>query len=49
MNHTIKFAQPYGANLVFKILEALDARDEYLIISFDIKGAFDRLWWGHAG
>ena len=35
----------YGAALSFKIMECLDRRGEGILISFDVKGAFDRVWW----
>ena len=38
-------AGDYGAVLSFKIMECLDRRGEGILISFDVKGAFDRVWW----
>ena len=35
----------YGAALSFKIMEALDRKGEGILISLDVKGAFDRVWW----
>ena len=37
----------YGAALSLKIMECLDRslRGEGMLISFDVKGAFDRVWW----
>ena len=35
----------YGAALSFKIMEWLDRRGEGILISFDMKGAFDRVGW----
>ena len=36
----------YGAALYLVILECLDRRGEGILVSFDVKGAFDRVWWG---
>ena len=35
----------YGAALSFKIMECLDRRGEGILTSFDVKRAFDRVWW----
>jgi hypothetical protein len=36
----------YGALLTMKMTKTLDARLEGILISLDVKGAFDRVWWG---
>jgi hypothetical protein len=35
----------YGSALTFEILKTLDQRGEGILISLDVKGAFDRVWW----
>jgi hypothetical protein len=35
----------YGAAMSFKIHDVLEQRDEILVVSLDVKGAFDRVWW----
>ena len=35
----------YGAVLSFKIMEALERKGEGILISLDVKGAFDRVWF----
>ena len=35
----------YGCALTFKILSILERRNECILISLDVKGAFDRVWW----
>ena len=35
----------YGAMLAFKAHEVLNAGNEGIMISLDVKGAFDRVWW----
>jgi hypothetical protein len=36
----------YGCTLVFKIQMCLEKRREGILISLDVKGAVDRVWWG---
>ena len=36
----------YGCTLTFKMLTVLERRREGVLISTDVKGAFDRVWWG---
>jgi hypothetical protein len=35
----------YGAAMSFKIHDELERRNDILIVSLDVKGAFDRVWW----
>ena len=35
----------YGCTLMFKMLIVLERRGEGILISLDVKGAFDRVWW----
>ena len=35
----------YGSALSPKIYDVLGQRNEILIVSLDVKGAFDRVWW----
>jgi len=35
----------YGCTLTFKMLTVLEQRREGVLISCDVKGAFDRVWW----
>ena len=35
----------YGSAMSFKIHDELEQRNEILIVSLDVKGAFDRVWW----
>ena len=35
----------YGCTLLFKMLSVLERRGEGILISLDVKGAFDRVWW----
>jgi hypothetical protein len=35
----------YGSALTLEILKTLDQRGEGILISLDVKGAFDRVWW----
>ena len=35
----------YGAALSFKMLSHLDNQGEGILISLDVAGAFDRVWW----
>jgi hypothetical protein len=35
----------YGSALTFEILKTLDHRGEGILVSLDVKGAFDRVWW----
>ena len=39
-------AQDCGAALVFAAIQALERRQECQIVSLDIRGAFDSVWWG---
>ena len=32
-------------SLLFKMLSVLERRGEGILISLDVKGAFDRVWW----
>ena len=36
----------YGCTLTFKMLAVLERRGEGVLISTDVKGAFDHVWWG---
>ena len=38
-------AQDCGATIAFTATQALNRRQECRIVSLDIKGAFDRIWW----
>ena len=35
----------YGCTLLFKMMSVLERRGEGILISLDVKGAFDRVWW----
>jgi hypothetical protein len=35
----------YGSAMSFKIHDELNRRNEILIVSLDVKGTFDRVWW----
>ena len=35
----------YGCTLTFKMITVLEERREGVLISCDVKGAFDRVWW----
>ena len=37
--------EDYGAMLAFKMHCILEARKQGTLLSFDVKGAFDRVWW----
>ena len=39
-------AQDCGAALAFTAIQALERRQECRIVSLDIRGAFDSVWWG---
>ena len=39
-------ADDYGCTLTFKMQSCLNKRGEVILISLDVKGAFDRVWWG---
>ena len=39
-------AQDCGAALAFAAIQALERRQECRIVSLDIRGAFDSVWWG---
>ena len=36
----------YGCTITFKMQMCLNKRGEGILISLDVKGAFDRVWWG---
>ena len=38
-------SREYGCTLMFKMLSVLERRGEGILISLDVKGAFDRVWW----
>ena len=38
-------ADDYGCTLTFKMQFCLNKRGEGILISLDVKGAFDRVWW----
>ena len=38
-------AQDCGATVAFVATQALNSRQECCIVSLDIKGAFDKIWW----
>ena len=35
----------YGCTLLFKMLSVLERRSEGILISLDVTGVFDRVWW----
>ena len=37
--------QDYGAAVAFPLLSALEHRNEGVLVSLDVTGAFDRCWW----
>ena len=37
--------QDYGAVVSMKIMSALEKRLEIIMVSLDVDGAFDRVWW----
>ena len=37
--------QDCGVTIAFTATQALNRRQEYRIVSLDIKGAFDKIWW----
>ena len=38
-------SKEYGCTLTFKMLSVLERRGEGILVSLDVKGAFDRVWW----
>ena len=38
--------EDYGCVLTFKMVTVLEQRREGILVSMDVKGAFDRVWWG---